>query len=335
MKRTRTSASLWVAALLPWLPLLRGVTPLATSPGAPWAVVLRWAVGIAAVGGGCHAVSAASATISGLTRYVSGKPSGSPTNVATGRVGAAFTWRVTVKDAGVNPEKAFYDCRALPPGLVIDTSVGASGLITGTPTLSGTFPVTLVAGNTEFVTPATAPLPTPITAEATIVIAPAPQPPTIQTPPSSVAVIKGASASLGVTVQGAGPLRFQWLRNNAPLLGATNSTLEFDSVTAANAGGYAVTVSNPDGTATSSSASLTVLDPAVVQLQLTRVTPQTNGCLCTISGPTNLICIVWFSADLVDWLPVATNQLTDGILSTHYDHPKSPASGFYRVSNQP
>jgi len=27
--------------------------------------------------------------------------------------------------------------------------------------------------------------------------------------------------------------------------------------------------------------------------------------------------------------------LTDGILSTHYDHPKSPASGFYRVSNQP
>ena len=297
MKRTRT-ASLWLAAILPWLPLLRSGAPLAIASAAPWAIVLRWVAAAVAVSGSCHAQSAPSATISGLTQYVDSRPAGNPTNVAYGRIGVPFTWRVTVKDAGVNPETAFYDCRQLPPGLTIDTNINTGGMITGTPTMSGTFPVTLVAGNTAFITPATAPNPTPITAAATIIIAPPRQPPTIQTPPTPLAVVSGASASLEVTVQGAAPLHFQWRQDNAPLAGATNALLAFDRVDPANAGSYSVSVSNPDGNTTSPAASLTVLDPAVVQLRLTRVTPLTNGCICNITGPTNLMCIVWFSRSL-------------------------------------
>lgn len=334
MKRTRT-ASLWLAVILPWLPLLRSGMPLANVSAAPWVIVLRWMAAAAVVSGSCHAQSAPSATISGLTQYVNSRPTGNPTNVANGRVGVPLTWRVTVKDAGVNPETAFYDCRQLPPGLTIDTNVGAAGMITGIPTTSGTFPVTLVAGNTAFITPATAPNPTPITAAATIIIAPPRQPPTIQTPPTPLAVVTGASASLEVAALGAAPLRFQWLRDNSPLPGATNALLAFDRVDPTNAGSYSVSVSNPDGNTTSPTASLTVLDPAVVQLRLTRLTPLTNGCICNITGPTNLMCIVWFSPNFTDWLPVATNQLTDGTLSAHYAHPKSPVSGYYRVSNQP
>lgn len=334
MKRHRL-ASLALAAVLPWLPLVRCLAPVATASGAPWAVVLRWAAGIAALAGSCHTLSAASATLSGLTRYANNQPSGNPTNVASGRVGVPFTWRVTVKDAGVNPESSFYDCRPLPPGLTINTNAGATGMITGTPTTSGTFPVTLVAGNTLFITPATAPNPTPITSSATIVIAPPPQPPTIWSPPAPLAVVTGASALLDVSAEGAAPLRFQWLHDGSAMSGATNATLEFARVDSTNTGSYSVKVSNADGTVTSPAATLTVLDPAVVQLRLTRITPLTNSSLCTITGPTNLVCIVWFSSNLSDWLPIATNQLTNGILSDHFAHPKSPVSGYYRVSNQP
>jgi hypothetical protein len=334
MKRQRL-ASLVLATVLPWLPLVRCLAPWTAASGAPWAVVLRWAVGLAALAGSCHAVSAASASLSGLTRYVNNQPSGNPTNVASGRVGTSFTWRITVKDAGVNPESAFYDCRPLPPGLVLNTNAGASGLITGTPTASGTFPVTLIAGNTLYVTPATAPDPTPVTSSATIIISPPPQPPTIESPPAPLAVVQGASAVLDVAAAGTAPLRFQWLQNSRVLPGKTNAVLAFGSAAATNAGNYSVQISNPDGTVTSPAAALTVLDPAVVQLRLSRLTPLTNSCFCSITGPTNLVCIVWFSSNLSDWLPIATNQLTNGTLSDRFAHPKSPFGGYYRVSNQP
>jgi Putative Ig domain. len=57
---------------------------------------------------------------------------------ATGTVGVAFTYQITV--ANGNPTS--YGATNLPPGLTVNTSTGA---ISGTPTAGGTYPVTLSA----------------------------------------------------------------------------------------------------------------------------------------------------------------------------------------------
>jgi hypothetical protein len=69
---------------------------------------------------------------------------------------------------------------------------------------------------------------------------------------------------LSATVAGDPPLAYQWLFNDAKIFGATNSSLAFNDVARARAGGYAVVVSNPVGVATSAPpAALTVVTPPV------------------------------------------------------------------------
>ncbi len=67
------------------------------------------------------------------------------------------------------------------------------------------------------------------------------------TPPQSVAA--GATATVTVTVAGAGPLTYQWYREDDAIAGATNSTLARSGFQPTNAGVYSVVVVNPAGAA--------------------------------------------------------------------------------------
>jgi hypothetical protein len=84
-------------------------------------------------------------------------------------------------------------------------------------------------------------------------------PPVITQQPTNQLVLAGGSAVLSVTATGAGPLAYQWTFNGSPIAGATSETLNLPGVQAAQAGYYAVTVTNLGGTTISSNALLAVL----------------------------------------------------------------------------
>ncbi|MFM8357401.1 MAG: immunoglobulin domain-containing protein, partial [Verrucomicrobiota bacterium] len=83
-------------------------------------------------------------------------------------------------------------------------------------------------------------------------------PPTILGPPVSQVAAAGAPVTLSVVAAGTGPLAYQWARNGVPLPSATSPALAIAAVSAADAGSYTVTVSNPHGTATPPAATLDV-----------------------------------------------------------------------------
>jgi hypothetical protein len=83
-------------------------------------------------------------------------------------------------------------------------------------------------------------------------------PPSIVIPPASQAVNEGANVSFSVTADGALPLTYQWSRNNSPLDGETNASLNITGVLPSQAGDYRVLVSNNLGSTNSPAATLTV-----------------------------------------------------------------------------
>lgn len=83
--------------------------------------------------------------------------------------------------------------------------------------------------------------------------------------PVSQQVIAGSAASFSVMVTGSEPLFFQWLHGGTAIAGATNSLLVISNVQPANAGNYSVVVTNIAGSATSESATLSLV-PGLEQL---------------------------------------------------------------------
>ena len=106
---------------------------------------------------------------------------------------------------------------------------------------------------------------TPIGAPGFEDISPPAQGPSITTQPESQEIESGASASLTIAASG-DDLSYQWYEGNSgdtasPIAGATGSTFTTSTLTAST--NFWVQVSNPDGTADSDTAVITVAAPAV------------------------------------------------------------------------
>jgi hypothetical protein len=87
--------------------------------------------------------------------------------------------------------------------------------------------------------------------------------------PASQSVTLGQSAMFSVTVTGTAPFTYQWQKNNANISGATSASYTTSAtVSGDNGATFRVVVSNSAGSATSSSATLTV-DPAPVGPSIT------------------------------------------------------------------
>jgi hypothetical protein len=121
-----------------------------------------------------------------------------------------------------------------------------------------------------------------------------PSAPTITAQPVGISTMLGASASFGPTVQGTTPLFFQWLNNNSPIPGATNSTLTINNVQNSDNANYSLFVSNSIGTTVSSNALLSVYSPG------------------DFSSAVNNSAVSWNLTTNVPWFP-ETNTTHDGI----------------------
>ena len=91
--------------------------------------------------------------------------------------------------------------------------------------------------------------------------------PTITSQPRGQVGYWGKSVTFSVGAVGSPSLHYQWLRDTAPIEGASGSSLLLTNLQATNAGNYSVVVTNDYGGTTSSNAYLTV-NPAGVSLAL-------------------------------------------------------------------
>jgi PKD repeat protein len=95
----------------------------------------------------------------------------------------------------------------------------------------------------------------------TLNLASIPAPPQITSQPQSQTVTAGTTATFNVNAVGAAPLRYQWRKAGNNVANATNSSYTIINVQTNHAGTYSVLVSNSFGSATSVSATLTVVNP--------------------------------------------------------------------------
>jgi hypothetical protein len=319
-------ASLFLAAVLQVLPICR--IAVVTPAGAPssWAIVMTWVAGAVALLGSYDAVSGASAGISGLVKYSGSTPVGLPTFDVTEPMGHAFRYRITVSNPGTDFDKNYFNCIPLPPGLTINTNPGGAGYLSGIPTVAGTYTVTLVAGNLNF--------PTPATAQATITIYLPNAPPVITAQPKDQSVLLGGTANFHAEVTGTPPLNYQWRREGTNLPGAS-AAFSVTNVQAAHAGGYQLLVSNAYGSVTSAVARLTVREPFVSQMLLGGPAVSNGAFRFQVTGPVRTNYVIWRSRDLRTWTPVSTNWVLDGLLQ--FTDPAAAAGGphLYRASLAP
>jgi hypothetical protein len=113
-----------------------------------------------------------------------------------------------------------------------------------------------------------------------------PTAPAIVTQPVAVRVNAGNTATFAVGAGGSGPLAYQWKRNSVDIPGATAAFYSIAAAAPGDAATYAVVISNSAGSATSTSAVLTV--DAAVQAQPPVITAQ-PGAVVVVPGMSALL----------------------------------------------
>jgi hypothetical protein len=242
--------------LLQRSPMLRVVATAADRlSSAPLGAMLRAAtLGLGSLGA-VHALA-------GATTLVTNKPS--PLSATTGvpLAGVAFG----VNGPGVGQPGSWVVGGSIPPGLnfsglTAPATINIANLVlSGTPTISGTYAVTLQGWENKDKKGNGSPIYSYIINVSGAAAATAPS---FTTQPGSQTVNVGGSASFTATATGSPSPSFQWFKGGSAIAGATTSSYSLASAQLTDASAYAVVASNSAGSATSSSAQLTV-NPVVV-----------------------------------------------------------------------
>jgi hypothetical protein len=139
-------------------------------------------------------------------------------------------------------------------------------------------------------------------------------PPIIIVPPTNQIVVQGSNAVFSVLAAGSPTLGYQWRFNGSNALAATTSTLTIANAQLTNVGSYQVMVTNNYGSATSAVATLTVVWPPQIIVQLTNqaVFVSSNATFAaTATGTAPLAYQWWFNGTNALTSTSATLTLTN------------------------
>jgi hypothetical protein len=155
--------------------------------------------------------------------------------------------------------------------------------------------------------------------------------PTIFRQPASLAVHAGATATFSVTAAGTPPLSYQWRFRGTNIAGATRNSLTLSNVQSAQAGIYAVRVTNPFGSIMSSNALLMVNRMMRLQVSLN---PDGTTRLHFL-GNNSQSYRIEVSPDMLNWvsLGICTADAEGNVEFTDPNVAKQPL-GFYRAVEQ-
>jgi pectate lyase/pectin methylesterase-like acyl-CoA thioesterase len=143
---------------------------------------------------------------------------------------------------------------------VIQTNPAGSTFIAGTPVTLTAVPAAgwQFGGWTGDLTGAANPATITMDANKSVTATFVQVPPAITTQPLSQTVTAGSSVTFNVAATGTPPLGYQWKKDGTDIAGASAASLSLANVQAADAGAYAVSVSNAVGSVLSNPATLTV-----------------------------------------------------------------------------
>jgi uncharacterized repeat protein (TIGR01451 family) len=211
------------------------------------------------------------------------------------------------------------DLGALPSGgtsnFTVVVTPTAGGLITNTLTVASPTPDPNSANNT-------------VTIVTTVDVAPA-----IIAQPNSQTAIVGTNVTFQVAATGTAPLSFQWAFDGTNLAGATTNTLLLTNVEAAQAGSYAVVVTNLAGSVTSSVAGLTVLPSGTIINISVSIGAKVSISFASRAG-LNYVLEYKNSLDDPTWTPLPPATAATSNVLVLQDTNTPTASRFYRVRSE-
>jgi hypothetical protein len=157
--------------------------------------------------------------------------------------------------------------------------------------------------------------------------------PAVSFQPQSQTVNQGSNVTFTVTASGTPTPGYQWAFNSTNIAGATGSTYTRLNAQLADAGTYAVIVTNVAGSVTSSNAVLVVAAPEPPRFGLISLLPDGRADLL-LSGQAGAGYLIQASSNLLDWFTLATLINTNGTLE-FIDDPATNAQRFYRARLAP
>lgn len=107
--------------------------------------------------------------------------------------------------------------------------------------------------------------------------------PVITTQLTNKTINQGQTLTLTIAVTGRSPFTYVWKKDSMTLPSATTATLSIPNVQATDAGNYSVTIANADGSAISTTATVSVNILPYAKTQTLTLTP-TKGATCTLSA---------------------------------------------------